>query len=69
MPEITAYQKVRSNLVNINNCEDYFRITVFIPLLDCVIYDLNKRFYSQWNKIIKNANKSSFEKCNKVVRD
>lgn len=45
MPRILAHQKNRSNPNNINNCEDYFRITIFIPLLDCVIADLEKRFY------------------------
>jgi len=50
--KITAHSKNRSNPNNINNCEDYFRITIFIPLLDCVINDLTKRFYGQENQII-----------------
>jgi hypothetical protein len=53
MPRITAHQKNRSNPNSVNNCEDYFRVTIFIPLLDCVIYDLKKRFYGHENQIIK----------------
>ncbi|CAI6350337.1 unnamed protein product [Macrosiphum euphorbiae] len=30
MPRVSAHQKNRSNPNNINNCEDYFRITIFI---------------------------------------
>lgn len=53
MPRIIAHQKNRSNPSSINNCEDYFKITIFIPLLDCVIIDLKKRFYGQENQTIK----------------
>lgn len=53
MPRITAHQKNRSNPNSINNCENYFRNKIFIPLLDCVIYDLEKRFYGQENHTIK----------------
>jgi hypothetical protein len=53
MPRITAHQKNRSNPSSVNNCEDYFRVTILIPLLDSVIYDLKKRFYGQENQTVK----------------
>lgn len=45
-------QKNRPNPRDINNCEDYYRITIFIPLLDSTIKDLKRRFYAQENHTI-----------------
>lgn len=43
LPRITKSQKNRPN-PEVKTCEDYFRITVFIPLLDNIIEDLQVRF-------------------------
>lgn len=43
MPRLCKQQKNRSNY-STNNVEDYYRITIFIPLLDNVIEDLKTRF-------------------------
>lgn len=43
IPRLCKQQKNRSNY-STNNVEDYYRITIFIPLLDNVIEDLKTRF-------------------------
>lgn len=43
MPRISKFQRNRPN-PDVNTCEDYFRITVYIPLLDNIIDDLENRF-------------------------
>lgn len=53
LPRLTINQKNRSNPSNIYNCEDYYRITIFIPLLDSIIEDLKRRFYGPENEVIK----------------
>lgn len=53
LPRLKISQKNRPNPSNINNCEDYYRITIFIPLLDNIIDDLKRRFYGQENQTIQ----------------
>lgn len=43
MPRLSFRQKNRENPI-VNNCEDYYRISIYIPLLDNVIEDLKFRF-------------------------
>jgi hypothetical protein len=43
MPRLCKQQKNRSNY-STNNVEDYYRISIFIPLLDNVIDNLKTRF-------------------------
>ncbi|CAI6345082.1 unnamed protein product [Macrosiphum euphorbiae] len=53
LPRLNVNQKNRPNPSNINNCEDYYKITIFIPLLDSIIEDLKRRFYGQENQTIQ----------------
>lgn len=53
LPRLNINQKNRPNPSNINNCEDYYRITIFIPLLDSIIEDLKRRFHGQENQTIQ----------------
>lgn len=49
MPRLCKQQKNRSNY-STNNVEDYYRISIFIPLLDNVIDDLKHVFPKvHWN--------------------
>ncbi|VEN50714.1 unnamed protein product [Callosobruchus maculatus] len=43
LPRLTKSQKNRPN-PEVKTCEEYYRITVFIPLLDNIIEDLQMRF-------------------------
>lgn len=44
MPRLSFQQKNRENPIVNNYCEDYYRISIYIPLLDNVIEDLKFRF-------------------------
>lgn len=53
LPRLTTNQKNRNNPSDIHTCEDYYRITIFIPLLDNIIEDFKRRFYGPENETIK----------------
>lgn len=48
LPRLNINQKNRPNPSNINNCEDYYRITIFIPLLDSIISILRPKTKILW---------------------
>uniref|UniRef100_A0A2S2QY46 Repressor of the inhibitor of the protein kinase n=1 Tax=Sipha flava TaxID=143950 RepID=A0A2S2QY46_9HEMI len=52
LPRLNINQKNRPNPSNIDNCEDYYRIEIFIPLLDRIIEDLKRRFQGQDNQTL-----------------
>jgi hypothetical protein len=52
LPILNIYQKNRPYPSNIDNCEDYYKITIFIPQLDSIIGDLKRRFHGQGNQTI-----------------
>lgn len=50
LPRLYGRQKYRSNITNIDKPEDYYRINLYIPLLDSILEDLNSRFINKENK-------------------
>lgn len=46
VPRITSKQRNRVN-IQTNSPNDYYRVSIFIPLLDNIIEDLNFRFHSE----------------------
>ncbi|XP_016664821.2 52 kDa repressor of the inhibitor of the protein kinase-like [Acyrthosiphon pisum] len=73
VPRIVGKQKNRPNPTNLSNFEDYYRTTVFIPLLDNVIDDLQHRFINSNNLILQSLMKlvskniSDFNNINQLV--
>lgn len=51
IPRLNKYQTKRSNYQS-KNVEEYYKVSVFIPLLDNVLDDLRSRFLSKKNKTI-----------------
>ncbi|XP_026819012.1 zinc finger MYM-type protein 1-like [Rhopalosiphum maidis] len=51
-PRIIAHQKHRVNATSSNNPVDYYRINIYIPLLDNVLEDFDFRFLSKENSNI-----------------
>lgn len=52
LPRIIAHQKHRVNATSSNNPVDYYRINIYIPLLDNVLEDFDFRFLSKENSNI-----------------
>lgn len=52
LPRITSRQKHRPTLLPSNNIVDYYRVNMYIPLLDNILEDLNFRFLNKENKNI-----------------
>ncbi|KAL5244199.1 hypothetical protein ACI65C_011609 [Semiaphis heraclei] len=50
LPRLYGHQKYRNNITNIDKPEDYYRINLYIPLLDSILEDLNSRFINKENK-------------------
>lgn len=50
-PRLSKYQTKRSNHP-VNNIEEYYRVSIFIPLLDNILEDLRSRFIRKQNKML-----------------
>ncbi|XP_060868781.1 uncharacterized protein LOC132943724 isoform X8 [Metopolophium dirhodum] len=53
IPRIAGKQNNRSNPPNVNSCEEFYKITIFIPLLDGIISDMCRRFGNHENQTLK----------------
>jgi len=53
IPRIAGKQNNRSNPPNVNSCEQFYKITIFIPLLDGIINDMCRRFGNHENQTLK----------------
>jgi len=53
IPRIAGKQKNRSNSPNVSSYEDFYKITIFIPLLDSIIDDMCRRFGNHENQTLK----------------
>jgi len=73
VPRMVGKQKNRPNPTNLSSFEDYYRTTVFIPLLDNVIDDLQHRFLNSNNLILQSLmklvskNMPDFNNINQLV--
>ncbi|CAI6375594.1 unnamed protein product [Macrosiphum euphorbiae] len=71
--ELLENKKNRPNPTNLSSFEDYYRTTVFIPLLDNVIDDIQHRFLNSNNLILQSLmklvskNLSDFNNINQLV--
>ena len=51
IPRLSKYQTKRSNHP-VNNIEEYYRVSLFIPLLENILEDLRSRFIRKENKML-----------------
>lgn len=50
LPSFYGRPKNRNHITNLDKPEDYYRINLYIPLLDSILEDLNSRFINTENK-------------------